>query len=158
MVCLSCCSGIGCRRAHAGWRLMGGAAKPRKLSHLSKERSQRIRQVLPALVGRKQRLRIREYTPWSEIWHAVAHQYPTRSILGFTLMVTQAFLYNAIFGAIVGTGSRTALFGAYCFAGAVMLVAAIVEVFLGVKAERQSLESIATPLSEVVQREPVPVT
>jgi MFS family permease len=52
---------------------------------------------LPPLDGKKQRLRIRQYTPWSEIWHAVAHQYPTRSILGFTLMVTQAFLYNAIF-------------------------------------------------------------
>jgi MFS family permease len=38
-----------------------------------------------------------QYTPWSEIWQAVAHQYSTRSILGFTLMVTQAFLYNAIF-------------------------------------------------------------
>lgn len=235
---------------------------------------------LPALSGRKQRIRRREYTPWSEIWHAIARQYPTRSILGFTLMVTQAFLYNAIFftytlilvqfykvppetvsvyifpfafgnllgpillghlfdsigrktmitltyavsgvllavtgylfqigalnavtqtiawsiiffiasaaassayltvseifpleirglaiaifyafgtlagaiapaifGAIIGSGSRTALFGAYCFAGAVMVVAAIVEAFLGVKAERQSLESIATPLSEVL--------
>jgi MFS family permease len=235
---------------------------------------------LPPLTGRKQRIRRREYTPWSEIWHAIAHQYPTRSILGFTLMVTQAFLYNAIFftytlilvqfykvppetvsvylfpfafgnllgpillghlfdsigrktmitltyavsgvllaftgylfkigaldavtqtiawsviffiasaaassayltvseifpleirglaiaifyacgtfagaiapaifGAIIGSGSRTALFGAYCFAGVVMVVAAIVEAFLGVKAERQSLESIATPLSEVL--------
>jgi hypothetical protein len=45
------------------------------------------------------------------------------------------------------------LFWADCFAGAVMVVAAIVEVFLGVKAERQSLESIATPLSEVLQPE-----
>jgi MFS family permease len=33
----------------------------------------------------------------SEVWHTIVHQYPTRSILGFTLMVTQAFLYNAIF-------------------------------------------------------------
>ena len=64
----------------------------------------------------------------------------------------------AIFGAIIGTGSRTALFWAYCFAGAVMIVAAIVEVFLGVKAERQSLESIATPLSEVEVLQPQPVT
>ena len=235
---------------------------------------------LPPLDGKKQRLRIRQYTPWSEIWHAVAHQYPTRSILGFTLMVTQAFLYNAIFftytlilvqfyrvpaesvsvylfpfafgnllgpillgrlfdtigrktmitltyaisgillavtgylfqmgvltaltqtiawsiiffiasaaassayltvseifpleirglaiavfyafgtlagaiaptifGAIIGSGSRVALSWAYCFAGVVMVIAAVVEAFLGVKAERQSLESIATPLSEVM--------
>jgi MFS family permease len=237
---------------------------------------------LPPLTGRKQRIRRREYTPWSEIWHAIVHQYPTRSILGFTLMVTQAFLYNAIFftytlilvqfykvppetvsvyifpfafgnllgpillghlfdsigrktmitltyavsgvllaftgylfqigalnavtqtiawsiiffiasaaassayltvseifpleirglaiaifyafgtlagaiapaifGAIIGSGSRTALFGAYCFAAVVMVVAAIVEAFLGVKAERMSLESIATPLSEVLEQ------
>jgi hypothetical protein len=31
-----------------------------------------------------------------------------------------------------------------------MVIAAVVEAFLGVKAERQSLESIATPLSEVM--------
>jgi MFS family permease len=63
-----------------------------------------------------------------------------------------------IFGAIIGTGSRTALFWAYCFAGTVMVVAAIVEAFLGVKAERQSLESIATPLSKLRQTEPEPAT
>jgi MFS family permease len=221
----------------------------------------------------------------SEVWHTIVHQYPTRSILGFTLMVTQAFLYNAIFftytlilvqfynvppetvsvyifpfafgnllgpilmghlfdsigrktmialtyetsgvllaitgylfkigvlnaltqtlawsviffiasaaassayltvseifpleirglaiaifyafgtfagataptifGAIIGSGSREALFWAYCFAGAMMVLAAIVAAFLGVKAERKSLESIATPLSEVLpQAEP----
>lgn len=48
-----------------------------------------------------------------------------------------------IFGAIIGSGSRPALFWAYCFAGAIMVIAAIVEAFLGVKAEKQSLESIA---------------
>ena len=235
---------------------------------------------LPPLSGKKQRLRVRDYTPWSEIWDAIAHQYPTRSILGFTLMVAQAFLYNSIFftyalilvqfynvpaetvsvylfpfafgnllgpillgrlfdtigrktmitltyavsgvllavtgylfqigvltavtqtiawsviffiasaaassayltvseifpleirglaiaifyacgtlagaiapmifGAIIGSGSRPALFWAYCFAGAMMVIAAIVEAFLGVNAERQSLESIARPLSEVM--------
>jgi MFS family permease len=57
----------------------------------------------------------------------------------------------SIFGAIIGTGSRAALFYAYCFGGALMVVAAIVEAFLGVKAERQSLESIATPLSAPAQ-------
>jgi MFS family permease len=233
--------------------------------------------TLPPIHGPKQRIYMRSHTSFSEIWNAVAHQYPTRSLLGFTLMVTQAFLYNAIFftyalilvqfyqvpattvslylfpfalgnllgpvlmghlfdtigrktmiavtyalsgillaitgylfsigvltaltqtiawsviffiasaaassayltvseifpleirglaiaifyacgtlagalapsifGAIIGTGKREALFGAYCFGGALMVAAALVEVFLGVKAERQSLESIATPLS-----------
>jgi MFS family permease len=53
----------------------------------------------------------------------------------------------SIFGAIIGTGSRQAVFYAYCFGGALMLVAAIVAAFLGVKADRQSLESVAAPLS-----------
>jgi hypothetical protein len=42
----------------------------------------------------------------------------------------------AIFGAIIGSGSRVALFWAYCFAGAVMIIAAVVEAILRVKAER----------------------
>lgn len=236
---------------------------------------------LPPPQGPTQRIYLRGHTSLSEIWRAVAHEYPTRSVLGFTLMVTQAFLYNAIFftyalilvqfyrvpatsvslylfpfafgnllgpillghlfdtigrktmitvtyglsgillaitgylfsigvltpltqticwsviffiasaaassayltvseifpleirglaiaifyacgtlagafapsifGAIIGTGSREALFYAYCFGGALMVIAAIVEAFLGVKAERQSLEAIATPLSARAQ-------
>jgi MFS family permease len=232
---------------------------------------------LPPPEGSMQRIYLRDRTSWSEIWHAIVRQYPTRAILGFTLMVTQAFLYNAIFftyalilvqfyqvpaetvslylfpfafgnllgpiiighlfdsigrrtmitityglsgillaitgylfsigaltaltqtiawsviffiasaaassayltvseifpleirglaiaifyacgtlagslapsifGAIIGSGSRPALFYAYCFGGGLMVLAAIVEAFLGVKAERQSLESIAAPLS-----------
>ena len=38
----------------------------------------------------------REKTPVKEIWDAMVHQHPTRSFLGFTLMVTQAFFYNAV--------------------------------------------------------------
>ncbi len=36
-------------------------------------------------------------TPWRDIWHAMAHDHRRRSVLGFTLMVTQAFFYNAVF-------------------------------------------------------------
>ncbi len=53
----------------------------------------------------------------------------------------------ALFGALIGTGSRTALFWGYVGGGALMLVAAGVEAFYGVKAEGKSLESITTPLS-----------
>lgn len=42
------------------------------------------------------RLRVRHYTPWREIWDAMAHRYRQRSFLGFTLMVAQAFFYNAV--------------------------------------------------------------
>jgi len=38
----------------------------------------------------------RHRTPWNEIWRAMAHDHRRRSILGFTLMVTQAFFYNAV--------------------------------------------------------------
>jgi MFS family permease len=41
-------------------------------------------------------LQQRKRTPWSEIWKAMAHDHRRRSVLGFTLMVTQAFFYNAV--------------------------------------------------------------
>jgi MFS family permease len=51
------------------------------------------------------------------------------------------------FGRLIDTGSRAALMQGYMVAAALMIAAAIVEVFFGVKAERASLESIAEPLS-----------
>jgi MFS family permease len=52
-----------------------------------------------------------------------------------------------IFGAIIGSGSRNALFAGYLFGAGLMICAAVVEAWIGVKAERRSLESIAAPLS-----------
>ncbi|HEY2101923.1 MAG TPA: MFS transporter [Chthoniobacterales bacterium] len=52
-----------------------------------------------------------------------------------------------IFGAIIGSGSRNALFGGYLFGALLMIFAAVVEAWIGVRAERRSLESIAAPLS-----------
>ncbi len=43
------------------------------------------------------RIRSRTFTPWREIWNAIAHEHRRRSFLGFILMLTQAFFYNAIF-------------------------------------------------------------
>src|SRR5262249_8338840 len=43
------------------------------------------------------RIHTRTHTPLNEIWEAVAHQHRRRSFLGFVLMSTQAFFYNAIF-------------------------------------------------------------
>jgi len=51
------------------------------------------------------------------------------------------------FGYLIGTGSRTNLLYGYLAGAALMLIAAATEAILGVKAERQSLESIAAPLS-----------
>jgi MFS family permease len=43
------------------------------------------------------RIRTRTHTPWREIWKAIVHEHRRRSLLGFVLMSTQAFFYNAIF-------------------------------------------------------------
>lgn len=51
---------------------------------------------LPQAQGRI-RIRPRSHTPLSEVWHAVAVVHRRRSLLGFALMSSQAFFYNAIF-------------------------------------------------------------
>jgi MFS family permease len=52
-----------------------------------------------------------------------------------------------LFGALIGTGERLAVFWGYALGAALMLIAAAVEWRLGVNAERASLESVASPLS-----------
>jgi MFS family permease len=52
-----------------------------------------------------------------------------------------------LFGRLIDTGARAALFDGYLLAAALMLTAAIVEITIGVDAERASLEEIAPPLS-----------
>ena len=52
-----------------------------------------------------------------------------------------------LFGVLIDTGSRTSLFGGYLLGAALMLVAGLIALRLGVDAERKPLESVATPLS-----------
>ena len=54
-----------------------------------------------------------------------------------------------IFGQLIGTGERGSLFGGYLVAAGLMVVAALVELIIGVRAERRSLESIAAPLTAI---------
>jgi MFS family permease len=54
-----------------------------------------------------------------------------------------------IFGQLIGTGNATNLFIAYLFSAALMIFAAVVELVLGVRAEGQSLENVATPLTAI---------
>ena len=56
------------------------------------------------------------------------------------------FVGPPLYGAMIESGSRSALFGAYAFAALLMLVAAVVTLFLGVNAERKSLEEVCAPL------------
>jgi MFS family permease len=52
-----------------------------------------------------------------------------------------------LFGWIIGTGSRSALLIGYLIAAALMVFGALTEMWLGVAAERRSLEHVAAPLS-----------
>jgi MFS family permease len=52
-----------------------------------------------------------------------------------------------LFGWIIGTGSRAVLFLGYLLAAVLMIFGAVMEAWIGVSAERRSLEEIATPLS-----------
>jgi MFS family permease len=52
-----------------------------------------------------------------------------------------------LFGALIGTGERTAVFWGYCLGSALMLAAAAVAWRWGVDAEGKSLEGVARPLS-----------
>ena len=53
----------------------------------------------------------------------------------------------ALFGVLIGTGSKMNVFWGYLVASVLMLGAAATEWKLGIKAERRSLESISTPLA-----------
>ena len=52
----------------------------------------------------------------------------------------------ALFGRLIDSGSRDALFGGFLFAAGLMGVAAVAEAIWGVAAEGKSLEDIAAPL------------
>jgi MFS family permease len=60
----------------------------------------------------------------------------------------------ALFGALVGSGERTAIAWGYAFGSALMIGAAVVEWWLGPAAERRTLEEVAAPLSLAVQQSP----
>jgi MFS family permease len=54
-----------------------------------------------------------------------------------------------LFGVLIGSGDRGSVMIGYLFGAALMVVAAIVELMLGVKAEGKSLEDVAPPLSSL---------
>jgi MFS family permease len=55
----------------------------------------------------------------------------------------------ALFGTLIESGSRTEILWGYLLGAALMVVAGLVEAWLGVPAERKALEDIAPPLSSV---------
>jgi MFS family permease len=65
----------------------------RVVSEIEKEVAQG--RSLPPAAGTI-RLHVQDHTPWRAIWEAMFRQYRERSVLGFSLMVSQAFFYNAV--------------------------------------------------------------
>jgi MFS family permease len=55
----------------------------------------------------------------------------------------------AVFGALIDTGSRANILWGYLFGGGLMVLAALVELAIGIAAERKPLEEVAAPLSSV---------
>jgi MFS family permease len=58
----------------------------------------------------------------------------------------------AIFGALIGSGSRIDIFYGYLFGGGLMILASVAEGGLGVRSERRPLEEVAPPLSSAADR------
>ncbi|GAA1413322.1 hypothetical protein GCM10009639_66320 [Kitasatospora putterlickiae] len=56
-----------------------------------------------------------------------------------------------LFNGLVSTGKASDTTLAFCVGAALMTLAGLVEAALGVRAERRSLESLATPLSAVTR-------
>ncbi len=59
-----------------------------------------------------------------------------------------------VFGALIGTGSRSNVFLGYLFGAALMLAAGLIQARWGVAAERRPLEEVARPLSSADPRAP----
>lgn len=52
---------------------------------------------LPEPQGNKLKLKVRDHTPWKEIFQNMWHDNRKRSLLGLALMVGQSFFFNAVF-------------------------------------------------------------
>ena len=66
--------------------------------------------------------------------------------------ISGPFLFGRLIDAAQASGDRTYLLYAYLIGAGFMIVAAIVEVILGVRAEGQSLEDVAAPLTAIKEQ------
>jgi MFS family permease len=73
---------------------------------------------------------------------AIAFFYSTGTALG-------GVVSPWLFGTLVGSGERGAVFNGYLLGAGLMVAAALVELAIGVKAERQPLETVARPISAI---------
>lgn len=66
--------------------------------------------------------------------------------------ITGPVLFGRLIEAANVSGSREPLLYAYLIGAGFMIFAAIIEIILGVRSERQSLESVAAPLTAIKQQ------
>ena len=90
------CAGTS-RRARAGCSPTGAATRPRSRSPSWSTRSRRRRPRLPPVDESKAILVKAAEDHGYHLLRVLFREYPPRSVLGPTMMVTQSFLYNAIF-------------------------------------------------------------
>ena len=81
------------------WQLTHGHAEEAERTLDQIERDLEARGVTLEPVGEDRMMEVRPFkqVSYQQIATTMLRQYPARSVLGFTLMVTQSFLYNAIF-------------------------------------------------------------
>ena len=80
------------------WLMLHGRAGEAEetVAEIEKEAQHPVSQAELAKLP-KIKLRTRASTPLSEIYHAMFHLYPQRTIVSLALMASQAFLYNSVF-------------------------------------------------------------
>ena len=79
------------------WLMIHGREEEARADCRRDRKQGRRHDTLPPHDEPPTRIRTRTHTPWREIWNAIVHEHRRRSVLGFVLMLTQAFFYNAIF-------------------------------------------------------------
>ena len=81
------------------WLMLRGREKEanRIVQEIESKASRGKPESLPALKGDKLEIAVRDHTPWRDIFANMLGENRQRTVLGLTLMVAQAFFFNAIF-------------------------------------------------------------
>lgn len=67
------------------------------VEEIEKQASKGEPESLPRPEGDKLKIKVRDHTPWSEIFKSMAGENRMRSVLALVLMVGQSFFFNAVF-------------------------------------------------------------
>ncbi len=81
------------------WLMLRGKEKEADeiVKEIEKQASKGKPENLPKPEGDKLKIKVRDHTPWSEIFKSMAGENRMRSVLALVLMVGQSFFFNAVF-------------------------------------------------------------